>query len=239
MPSRMGSSWARYVGSSLIAVQEARARETVIGRVERETGPGCGTRLVKSTKLREGGGQVKICWRIISIGLDRPPKPRDRLLPTAEVVLRQARISHPAVSHRIARTEAQGLANVSLRFFGATDKNLTKSDIGWAKARFRSSANACSHSAMPSAARLVNMSTNPNNIWPRAWSGTEDKALVNFASAAAKRRHGISHKGTCACDRVRDRQIQTSASTLSGSAMSARSKKHARFRDIVRGPDPY
>ena len=23
-------------------------------------------------------------------------------------------------------------------------------------------------------------------IWPRAWSGTDDKALVNFASAAAK-----------------------------------------------------
>ena len=28
-PSRMGSSWARYVGSSLCAVQEARRRETV------------------------------------------------------------------------------------------------------------------------------------------------------------------------------------------------------------------
>ena len=28
MPSKMGSSWARYVGSSLLAVQAARARET-------------------------------------------------------------------------------------------------------------------------------------------------------------------------------------------------------------------
>jgi hypothetical protein len=44
----------------------------------------------------------------------------------------------------------------------------------------------CSHSAMPSAARLVNMSTYPNNPRPRAWSGTDDNALVNFASAAAK-----------------------------------------------------
>ena len=68
-------------------------------------------------------------------------------------------IRHPGVSHRIARTEAQGLANVSLCFFGAADENLTKSDRGMGAARFRSSANACSHSAMPSAARLVNMST--------------------------------------------------------------------------------
>jgi len=29
MPSKMASSWARYVGSSLIAVQAARAREIV------------------------------------------------------------------------------------------------------------------------------------------------------------------------------------------------------------------
>ena len=29
-----------------------------VGRVEGETGPDCGTRFVKSPKLREGGGQV-------------------------------------------------------------------------------------------------------------------------------------------------------------------------------------
>ena len=34
---------------------------------------------------------------------------------------------HPGVSHRIARTEAEGLGNLSLRFFGATDKDLTVS----------------------------------------------------------------------------------------------------------------
>ena len=31
------------------------------GRVEREAGLDCGMRLVKATKLREGGGQLKIC----------------------------------------------------------------------------------------------------------------------------------------------------------------------------------
>jgi hypothetical protein len=46
---------------------------------------------------------------------------------------------------------------------------------------------------MPSAARLVSMSTSPKNVWPGAWSGTDDKALVNFASASAK--GGIDHEG--------------------------------------------
>ena len=44
----------------------------------------------------------------------RPSAPRDRLVPKAEVVLRDARHGHPVISHRIARTEAQGLGNVSL-----------------------------------------------------------------------------------------------------------------------------
>ena len=85
-----------------------------VGWIQRETGLDRGVRLVKSTELREGGGQVQIGRRIISIGLDLPPKPRDRLLPTAEVELRKARRIHPDVRLRIARTEAQRLANVSL-----------------------------------------------------------------------------------------------------------------------------
>ena len=81
----------------------ADARDGV-GRVERETGRGSGMRLVKSTKLRERGGQIKICRRKISIGLDRPSTPRDRLLVTSEVELRQAHHIHPDISRRIART---------------------------------------------------------------------------------------------------------------------------------------
>ena len=129
-PSRMGSSWARYVGSSLIAVQAARAREMEKVGLSARPALTAESRLVQSAKLREGGGQHKMWMRIISVGLDRPPKPRDRLLPTAEVELRHARVDHPDVSQRIARTEAQGLGNVSLGFFGATDKNLTTSDNG-------------------------------------------------------------------------------------------------------------
>ena len=46
----------------------------------------------------------------------------------ADVVPRYGRVSHPEISHRIARTEAQGLGNVRLGFFGATDENLAESD---------------------------------------------------------------------------------------------------------------
>ena len=87
-------------------------------------------RLVKSTKKRESGGQIETCCRIISIGLDRPSKPLDRLLPTAEMVLRIARNRHPDVSQRIARAEVQGLGNVSLCLVGETDENLAISDYG-------------------------------------------------------------------------------------------------------------
>jgi hypothetical protein len=36
---------------------------------------------------------------------------------------------HPDVCHRVARTEPQGLANVSLCFFGAAHENFTETDI--------------------------------------------------------------------------------------------------------------
>src|SRR5271157_5688095 len=105
----------------------------------------------------------------------------------------------------------------------------------WAWARFRSSANACSHSAMPSAARLVKMSTNPNDTWPRAWSGTDDKALVTFASAAAKAATESVTK-EFAPSATSERADPMSASILSGSAVSARSKKH-RDRAFDGGDD--
>src|SRR5271163_3588998 len=77
---------------------------------------------------------------------------------------------------------------------------------------------------MPSAARLVNISTSPSQIWPRAWSGTDDKALVNFASAAAKTAERSDTKKSAAAS-TSALADPTSASTLSGSAVSARSKK--------------
>ena len=120
------------------------------GRIERETSIDRGTRLVQATKLREGGGQLKICIWKIPVGLDRSSTPRDRLLVTAEVVLRHARVIHPAVSQRIAWAETRCLGNVSFCFFGATDMQLTKPNKGMGGGEIgRSNASACSHWAMP------------------------------------------------------------------------------------------
>jgi TolB-like protein len=73
-------------------------------------------RLVKSTKLRKGGGQVKICWRIISIGLDRPPEPSDRLLPITDVVLRQAAQAKPVSAREPEKSTPPRLSIVVLPF---------------------------------------------------------------------------------------------------------------------------
>ena len=122
-PSRLRSSPASHLGSSLIAAQAARAR--AIAKAGLSARPAFARmRFLQSTELREGGGQPKICQRIVSVRLDRPSTPRVRLLPTAEVELRDARGSHPDVSQRIAWIEAQGLLNVSLCFFGATGRTL-------------------------------------------------------------------------------------------------------------------
>ena len=56
----MGSSWARYVGSSLIAVQAAWAREMEKAGLSARPALTVDTRLGNSTKFREGGGQSKI-----------------------------------------------------------------------------------------------------------------------------------------------------------------------------------
>jgi hypothetical protein len=77
-------------------------------------------RLVQSTKLRKGSSQEKIRCRIISVDLDRLSEPCGRLLVTTEIVLREACESLPGVGTGIARTEAQGLADMSFCFFGAT-----------------------------------------------------------------------------------------------------------------------
>ena len=195
-------------------------------------------RLVKSTKLREGGGQVKICDRKISVGLDRPPKPRDRLLPTAEMVLRDARESHPEYSHRIARTEAQGLDNVSLCFFGATDKNLAQSDQGMGVGKISIQLQRMFTLGDALRRALGHMSTSPKYRWPRAWSGTNDKALVNFASAAAKAAIGIGHEGIRARESVRARRSNERVD-IAGIGGERAIEKAARLRDIVRGSDPY
>ena len=77
----------------------------------------------------------------------------------------------------------------------------------------------------------------PTHIWPRAWSGTEDKALVNFASAAAKAAMGSATNETCARDRVRARRSNERVDIV-GIGGKRAIEKAARLRHIVRGHDP-
>jgi hypothetical protein len=94
-------------------------------------------------------------FRKISVGFDRPPKPRDRFLPNTEVVLRCARGGHPDVCHRIAWTETQGLGNVRFGFLGTTNKDLTNSDVGVRVSEILIQRQRMFALAMPSAARSV------------------------------------------------------------------------------------
>src|ERR1700722_10009820 len=71
-----------------------------------------------------------MCMRVVSIGLDRPSKPPDRLLPLAGVILRVARSMHRPRNPRVTRTEAQAFQNMSLCFFGPPGVSFTQSDSG-------------------------------------------------------------------------------------------------------------
>ena len=205
-------------------------------RVEREPGPDPGTRLVQSTKPRERDAQHKMWMRIISVGLDCPSEPRNRLVVKAGVVLRHARGGHPGVSMRIARTEAQRLDNMSLGLFGAADVNLTKADRGMGLGEISIERQRMfTFGDAPRRALGVDV-TIPSVIWPRAWSGTEDRASVNFASAA-KRAAAGSVPNKLAPATVSARADPISASTLSGSADDAGSKK-LRARATLSGVIP-
>src|ERR1700677_1957811 len=128
-PSKISASWTGCTGSSLIAVQLIRARETE-GRVQRETGVGRGTRLVKPAQPRESGGQVEMSLGIIPIGFDRAPTPQDGLLALGQVIFCDPSFRKPHIGRHIARAQAKRVVDVSLGFLGAAGKNLAKSDEG-------------------------------------------------------------------------------------------------------------
>ena len=80
----------------------------------------------------------------------------------------------------------------------------------------------------------MNISTTPKNIWPCAWSGTEDNALVNFASAAAKAAVGSVTKEFAASN-ASTRRRTNQARRYCGVGGKRTIEKAARLRNIVRG----
>ena len=86
---------------------------------------------------------------------------------------------------------------------------------------------------MPCAARLVQMST-PKYKCARAWSGTADKAVVNFASHAAKAAMGsVTNEfvpSTASARRRSDERVD-----IVGVGGECAVKKAACLRNITRG----
>src|ERR1700722_1415914 len=98
-----------------------------------------------------------------------------------------------------------------------------------ALARFRSSANACSHSAIPSAARLVNMSTSP--IWDRR------QGCVQLRFGCRKGRNTIGRKEKCAFDYVRACRSNERGNIV-GIGGESEVEKSASLRNVVGGYTP-
>ena len=83
---------------------------------------------------------------------------------------------------------------MGLGFFGAADENLAQADNGMGAGEIsieRQRMFTFSDALSGAPGEDV---TKPSEIWPRAWSGTEDKALVSFASAAANEASGSGAK---------------------------------------------
>ena len=138
---------------------------------------------------------------------------------TAEMELRAARDAHPDVSHRVARTEAQGLHNVSLGFFGATDKNLAKSYNGMGVGEI--SIQRQRMLAFGDALRgALGEHLDKSQEHMRARMVRDRRqGLGQLRFGRGEGRPRIGHKGICAFDGRPRAPDPTSASTLSGSAV--------------------
>ena len=82
---------------------------------------------VESAKPREGRGEEKMRngkFRLVSIAR----RSHATASSDAEVVLRNARVGQPDIGHRVGRTEAQRLVNMSLCVSGSPGKDLSQSD---------------------------------------------------------------------------------------------------------------
>ena len=90
---------------------------------------------------------------------------------------------------------------------------------------------------MPSAARLVNMSTSPRYIWRARMVRDRRQGFGQLRFGRSEGRHGIGHKGQCALGRVRARRSDERVDIV-GIGGERAIEKAARLRDIVRGRDP-
>ena len=90
------------------------------GRIERQSSRNRGPRLVQPTELREGGSEMEMRDRNISVGLDRTTQPPTASSSLPRRSLAKAGDHHPGIGKVIARTEAQRFKDMAFGFLGAT-----------------------------------------------------------------------------------------------------------------------
>ena len=175
--------------------------------------------------------------RKISVGLDRPPKPCDRLLPNGEVDSSLCPQWRPDVCHRIAWTEAQGLGNVSFCFLGATDVNLSNSDVGMGVGKISIQRQRMFTFGDALCRALGHIFRQTPSTYGRAHGPGPTTRLWSISLRPPRRPPGDRSQRRYAPSAASARADPMSASTLSGSAASARSK-NMRACAILSGVAP-
>ena len=177
---------------------------------------------------------MKIRQRIISVGLNRPPKPGHRVLPTAEVVLRHARDEQPEISHRIARTEAHGLGNVIFRLLGAADENLTQADDGMGLGKISIQRQRVFTFSDPLCCALREYFNKSQVHVCARMVRHQGQGFSQLGFGRSEGCRGIGHKGICARESVHARRSNERVDIV-GIGGECAIEKAARLRDTVRG----
>ena len=112
------------------------------------------------------------------------------------------------MSRSIARTEAQGLGNVSLCFFGATDINLTKSDKGMGDGKISIELQCMLAFGDALCGALGPYLDKPQQHMSARMVRDGGQGFGHLRFGRREGRHGIGHKGQCALGRVRERRVR-------------------------------
>lgn len=108
-----------------------------------------GPRLIQRAEQRQDGGESKMRNRIISVGLETSTEPSYRFGVGIELHFGEADHLQPPEGGDVARREAERFVDMGLSSAPRPREFMAKPMAACALARFRSNANARSHSAMP------------------------------------------------------------------------------------------
>ena len=230
----MGSSCAKYVGSSLIAAQGARAREMV--KVGLSARPALTAECASSSRpscARAAANTKYGCGKLRLASIDRRNHTTAWSQEPSWLFAMPAK-PFQAWAISIARTEAQGLADVSLCFFGATNEHLAKSDtrMGAGEISIQRQCMFTFGDAVRSAlGEYLDIPQQPmaaRVVWNRR------QGFDQLCFGRREGRHGIGHKEICALAHVRARRSNERVDIV-GIRGERAIEKAARLRKVVGG----